>query len=186
MGFTIAGLCITAGTLLLVFVLLIGQGFLGGDNTSIPASNTQQPNTVRSNQTASATQTPTPTTPQITPTPTLPGQGLLDTSVLSSDFNEQTGQVIQETTSFQVNQKIYVILSLHPGGTSRAVCLNWYLNGSLVNLYPFEVDPASNYKYYSYTMMHAAGNGRLDISLASTTACTDAILAQKLDFTVGP
>ena len=164
------------GILGLVFVYFIGQAFLLGINTSTSSGNTQQPTTTKSDQTA--------TTSPVTPTPTLPGQDLLDTSVLSNSFNEQTGQVLQQSTDFKVNQKIYVILSLHPGGNSHLVCLDWYLNDLSVNKLAFQINPAFNYKYYSYAIMSATGKGHVDILLTSTTACTDAILAQELTFTV--
>jgi hypothetical protein len=181
-GLTSAGLCIIAGSLLLVFVYLVGQGFLPAETTT--TSNTQLSNTVKANQTATATHLSTPTPLPITPTPTLPGQSLLDTSVLASAFNEQTGQIIQQATDFRVNQKIYVILGLRSGGNSHAVCLDWYLNDQAVNKFAFEVNPASNFHYYSYTTMPTTGSGRVEISLASTTACADAIMARKLRFTV--
>lgn len=174
-GFTIAGLCIITGSLLLVFVYFMGQGFLPDSNTSNP----QPLTTVGSSQTATVTQvTPSPT-PPVTPTPILPGQSLLDTSMLSRDFKQ-----IQPSTAFKVNQKIFVILTLHPGGHSHAVCLSWYLNNRPVNNFAFEVNPAANYNYYSYTIMPTPGKGSVDISLASTTACADEIMAQTLSFTV--
>jgi hypothetical protein len=178
-GFTSAGLCIFAGTLLLFFVYLIGQGFLPAGTT--PTSDTQLSNMVKANQTATVTYHSKPSTPPITPTPTLPGQGLLDIAVLSNDFNGT-----QPLTDFKVNQTIYVVLSLHPGSNSRAICLNWYLNDQLVKNFAFDViNPTYNYHYYSYTTMPTTGSGRVDISLASTTtACTDAIMAKKLAFTV--
>jgi hypothetical protein len=114
----------------------------------------------------------------------LPAQSLLASAVLASNFNEQTGQILQQSTDFKVNQKIYVVLSLRPRGDSHAACLNWYLNNLLVNKFAFEVNPASNYNYYSYAIMSTTGNGRVEISLASTTDCADALLAQKLNFTV--
>jgi hypothetical protein len=183
MGFTIAGLCIIAGSFLLIFVYLIGQGFLPGGETRT-LSETEQSSTARANQTATAIHAPTSTIPPITVTPTLPGQDLLETSVLASNFNEQTGQIIQEATDFKTNQKIYVVFRLHPEGTKHAACLKWYLDDQLVNQFAFDVNPAYNYNYYSYTSMPTAGSGRVDISLASTTGCSNAILAQKLSFTV--
>jgi hypothetical protein len=178
-GFTSAGLCIFAATLLLVFVYLIGQGFLPAGTT--PTSDTQLSNTVKANQTATVSHPSKPSTPSITPTPTLPGQGLLDIAVLSNDLNGT-----QPLTDFKANQTIYVVLSLHSSGNSHAVCLNWYLNNQLVKDFAFDVIPAYNYRYYSYTTMSTTGNGRVDISLASTTACNDAIMAKKLAFTVTP
>lgn len=176
-GLTSAGLCIFAGSLLLVFVYLVGQGFL--PTAAAPTSSIQQADIVKANQTATATYLSKSSSPAITPTPTLPGQGLLDISVLSSDLNG-----MQPSTDFKVNQTIYVVLTLHPGGNSHAVCLDWYLNNQLVKPFGFEVDPTSNDDYYSYTTMLTAGSGHVDISLASTTACIDPILAKKLNFTV--
>jgi len=155
----------------------VGQGSSPAGTTS--PGNTQLANTVKINQTATATYLSKPTVPPITPTPTLPGQDLLDMSVLSNDFNN-----IQPLTDFKVNQTIYVVLTLHPGGTSHEVCLNWFLNDLLVKKFAFAVDPTSNYHYYSYTTMLTTGSGYVEISLASTTACSDDILAKKLYFTV--
>jgi hypothetical protein len=185
MGFTVAGLCIMAGSFLLIFVYLVGQGFFPGGETT-PLSDVERSGTARANQTATAIYAPTSTTTPITATPTLPGQDLLDTSVLASNFNEQTGQIIQESTAFKANQKIYVVFSLHQGGNMHAACLNWYLNDQLVNQFAFDVSPFSNYNYYSYVIISNPGSGHINISLASTKACTDAILAQKLSFTVSP
>lgn len=176
-GLTSAGLCIVAGSLLLVFVYLVGQGFLPPG--AAPTSNIPQANIVKANQTATATYLSKPSSPAITPTPTLPGQGLLDISVLSNDLNG-----LQPATDFKVNQTIYVVLSLHPGGNSHAICLDWYLNDQSVKKFGFEVDPTSTDHYYSYTIMVTTGNGHVDISLASTKACIDTILAKKLNFTV--
>lgn len=183
-GFTIAGLCILAGGFLLTFVYFIGQGFQPEGGTTTTASTTQPSVTAIATQKPEPTIASTPTAPAVTTTPILPGQNLLDTSVLGLGINSQTGQVVQQSTSFQVNQKIYVVLSLHPGGNSHTICLNWYLNDQSVNMFSFEVDPTSNYNYYSFAAMSAPGNGRVEISLASTTSCADATMAQKLSFTV--
>jgi hypothetical protein len=185
-GFTIAALCIIAGGFLLIFVYFIGQEVLPGSGTAANSGITLQSTTTPKSQTQVPTTTvvSTATISPATPTPTLPGQNLLDTSVLASNFNEQTGQIIQQSTTFQVDQKVYVVFALHPGGNSHTVCLNWYLNDQSVNTFSFQVNPASNYSYYSYTMMHTAGNGRVDISLSSTTDCTGATMAKQLTFTI--
>jgi hypothetical protein len=183
-GFTVAGLCILAGGFLLTFVYFIGQGLLPDGGAATTANTTQPSITAVAHSQPTPTIVPTPTTTAVTQTPTLPGQNLLDTSVLGTGVNPQTGQIVQQSTSFQVNQKIYVVLSLHPGGNIHTVCLNWYLNDQSVNTFSFEVNPASNYNYYSYASIGTAGNGRVEISLASTTSCVDATMAQKLSFTV--
>jgi hypothetical protein len=177
-GLTAAGLCIMVGSLLLILVYLVGQGVLpSGETTTI--SNAQQTNTAKLAQTATVTQAPTSTIPPVTPTPVLPGQNLLNSSVLSNDFNNP-----QSSTDFKVNQKIYAILSLRVSSNTHTVCLNWYLNNQLVNAYSSEVNPASNYKYYYWATMQTPGNGYVSISLSSTMSCTNAVLAQKLNFTV--
>jgi hypothetical protein len=181
-GLTSAGLCIVAGSVLLIFVYLVGQGLLPVGAT--PASDTQLSNAVKANQTATAMYRSTPTTPAITPTPTLPGQGLLDTAVLSNNFDQQTGQILQQSTSFQVDQTIYLVFTMHPGGSSHTACVNWYLNDQLMNPSSQAVGSASNIKYFFYTIMHTPGHGHIDILLSSTTVCSDAILAKRLLFTV--
>jgi hypothetical protein len=177
-GLTAAGLCIMVGSLLLILVYLVGQGVLpGGETTTLSVD--QQTSTARATQAASVTQAPTSTIPPLTPTPTWPGQNLLNSSVLSNDFNNP-----QSLTDFKVNQKIYAVLSLRAGSTTHTVCLNWYLNNQLVNAYSSEVNPASNYKYYYWATMQTPGSGYVGVSLASTMSCSNAVLAQKLNFTV--
>jgi hypothetical protein len=183
LALTIAGLCIFAGGFLLVFIYLIEQGFLLENEVTSPLLSTMTPITqTHQSPTAQAQVTPTPIT--ASPTAVLPGQDLLDTATLASQFNEQTGQIIQLGTTFAVNQKFYIVFSLHPGGQSNLVCLSWYLNNQQVSSLYLRVNPASNYSYFSYITMSAAGPGRVDVSVTSTNDCTAALLARQLPFTI--
>lgn len=180
LGFVIAGLCVVTGGLLLIFVYFTGL--------SLPQSNSLSVNGI----TPVATQAIIPSsttaiTPTITPTATkstaFPGEQYINDPQMASSINAATAQPLKTTTTFAVNQRIYVTFTIHPNGKSGAVCLAWYLNNHLVNQFAFLVS-ASAGSGYSYDLYGAAGPSYVRISWASTTACSDALLAQQVSFTV--
>ena len=185
-GFTVAGLCVLTGGLLLVLVYMMAQGL--PPSTS---SNASSIGTVAAKSASLATKAPTPGTTDatatglaVTPTPTFPGQQYIDNAQVASAVNTKTAQPTQLATNFKVSQQIFVTFAVHPGGRNGAVCLLWYLNTHQFTHYEFlasgNATPA-----YSYAYPGSAGTGYVEIYWASTTACSDKILAQHVDFTVG-
>lgn len=178
LGFTVAGLCILIGGLILIFVYFMAIGFPGGSSNNTATTNSAS---------NGSTLTKAPTT-TVAPSPaasatTYPGQQYIDNAQMASAIDTTTKQPTQLTTTFKTNQKIYVIFQLHPAGHGGAVCLLWYLNGKQVTNFSF---PASAYSKlsYAYSIYGQAGAGYVDIYWASTTQCTDQVLAQHIDFTV--
>ena len=102
---------------------------------------------------------------------------------MASTINFNTAQPIQTTTTFKVKQRIYVTFAIHPNGKSGAICLYWYLNNHAVTEFPFPVTAAAS-AAYSYAIYGGRGNGYVEIYWASTTACSDRMLAQHVPFTV--
>ena len=102
---------------------------------------------------------------------------------MASLVNTTTAQPLQLTTTFKVNQKIYVSFNIHPDSKNGAVCLIWYLNNKKVTQFPFSVT-ASARAGYSYAIYGGTGPAYVEIYWASTTTCSDKILAQRVDFTV--
>jgi len=178
-GFILAGLCVITGGLILVFVYFMASG--------LPSTNTTSASmgapTTTSGTLPSAT---TVSSPTVLPSQTVgafPGQQYIDNAQMASMVNTNTAQPLQTTTRFKVNQRIYVTFNIHPNGKSGAVCLLWYLNSRIVTLYPFAVTTAAN-AGYSYAIYGTAGEGYVEIYWASSTTCSDKILAQHVNFTV--
>jgi len=176
LGFVIAGLCILAGALILVFVYFIAIGSPGGNATT--TTGTGSPVSL-------PTKAPTPTaTTAPTPTATIyPGQQYINNAQMASAVDSSSLQPTQLTTTFKTNQKIYVTFQLHPAGHTGAVCLLWYLNGQQITQYSFPVSANSKLSY-AYAIYGRTGAAYVEIYWASTTQCTDQLLAQHVDFTV--
>ncbi len=176
LGFIIAGLCVTAGAMILIFVYFMAMSVPGTSTT-----NTGSPGIVR------ATPSPVPTvaSPTAVPSPTsvLPGQQYISNPQIGSAVDTKTARVTQPTTTFKVKQFIYVTFVVHPAGHSGAVCLLWYVNSQTFTNFAFAVTPTDTVAY-SYTISRVAGPGYVELYWASTTACTDKTLAQRVSFTV--
>lgn len=180
LGFIVATIFVATGALLLVLVYILALG--------LPMHNTLSALTGTPQATRSILPTPTmaASTPTALPTPTtsaFPGQQYIDSPQMASAINFNTAQPIQTTTTFKVNQRIYVTFEIHPNGKSGAICLYWFLNNHTVTQYPFSVTAAAR-AAYSYAIYGGTGNGYVEIYWASTTACSDRILAQHVTFTV--
>jgi hypothetical protein len=132
----------------------------------------------------------TPTTPILTPTavpsPTagaFPGSQYINNAQMASTVNTTTAQPLLVSTTFKVNQKIYVTFNINPNGKNGAVCLYWYLNNKSVTQFPFAVT-ANAKAGYSYAIYGGTGPAYVDIYWASTISCSDKILAQHVNFTI--
>jgi hypothetical protein len=183
-GFTIAGLCILSGGLILLLVYIISLQLpslaTGTTSTTIPA------NTPTSQSLSPGAQaTATPEVPTATPTPSLPGKAYIDNAQMGSSLILNTAQLSQATTTFTVNQKIFVTFMVHSLNTGGAVCLNWYVNQKQFSQFSFAVGAGSQHAY-SYAFAGSAGPGSVSISWASSTDCTDKMLAQVVTFTITP
>jgi hypothetical protein len=181
LGFTAAALCVIAGGLLLLFVFFLAASAPGNPSSGVGSANTQH---------TSISPTPQPPSPSPTnaPSPTamsFPGQQYISNAQMASQINTQTTQPTQLSTTFMVNQKIYVTFQLHPAGQSGAVCLLWYLNGRQVTGYNFAVGQYSSGSY-SYAIYGGSGTGTVEVYWASSTSCADKQLAQRVNFTVTP
>jgi len=173
--FTVAGLCILAGALILVFVYVSAIVSPGGNTTTTGAGS----------PVSLPTKTPTPTaTTAPTPTATIyPGQQYINNAQMASAINSSSLQPTQLTTTFKTNQKIYVTFQLHPAGHTGAVCLLWYLNGQQITQYSFAISANSKLSY-AYATYGGTGAAYVELYWASTMQCTDQLLAQHVDFTV--
>lgn len=176
LGFTLAGLCVLTGGLILVFVYFLAIGL-----PKHSSNNTGTTNSI----TSVSTPTTAPTATAIpSPTATIyPGQQYIDNAQMASAVDTNSLQPTQLTTTFKTNQKIYVAFQLHPAGHSGAVCLIWYLNGAQITHYSFAVGANSKLSY-AYSIYGSAGSAYVEINWASTTQCTDQVLAQHVGFTV--
>lgn len=181
-GFTVAGLCVFIAGLLLAFVYFMTSSSSLVSSQTTTGSLTSPPTKLQSTDTPIATRTsPSPTA---TSTGAFPGQQYIDNAQTAGTINTATAQPIQVASSFKVNQRIYVTLNVHNAGRSGAMCFHWLLNDKeIAKIYglPLAANVPTAYSYVSY---ESPGAGTVEIYWASTPACTDSQLAQKVSFTV--
>ena len=175
LGFIVAGLCVITGGLILVFVYFMAIG-LPGNSTNNSAVKTNTVQTTSSPAAASS--------PASSPTATLfPGQKYIDKAQMASSVDPTSRQATQLATTFKANQHIYITFQLHPAGQNGAACLFWYMNNKQFFAYQLTIYP-NEQATYSYASYGGTGSGYVEIYWASTTRCSDKILAQHVDFTI--
>jgi len=178
LGFIVAGLCILAGGLILIFVYFLAIG-LPGSSSSNSATTTSTPSVSTSTPTTAPTTTTIPS-----PTATVfPGQQYIDHAQMTTAVDLNSLQPTQLTTTFKTSQKIYVSFQLHPPGHSGAFCVIWYLNSKQIANFSLPVSSTSKYSY-AYSIYSRTGAAYVELYWASTLQCTDQVLAQHVDFTV--
>lgn len=180
-GFVVAGVCVMSAALILMFVYFMAMGL--SSNTPAGVVGTSYAPTVTSSLSptpaASLTSTPTASATKAD----LPGEQFISEAETATAVDTTTSKALDPVTTFSVNQKVYITFHLHPAGQAGAVCLLWYLNGKETAQFEFSVSPADE-AAYSYAIFRQAGAGYVDIFWASTTACTDKLLAQHVVFDV--
>jgi hypothetical protein len=177
-GFTIAGLCLICGALILVFVYFLAPGL---DTASNQSSTTNNPISV-------PTVSPSPTV-AASPTPTFPGQQYISDAQMASQVDTTTAQPIMLATTFKAGQRIYVTFNVHaPNDGPGGVCLLWYLNDKLIPTSAYNFSVNSSTSAYSYFTIDSAGNGSVEIywlaSPQSTCADPTKLLGTRLQFTI--
>ena len=180
LGFIVAGLCILIGSLLLIFVYFSAIGLPGGNaSNSAITTNTSTPNV----STSTPTTVPTATAIPSQTATTYPGQQYIDNAQMSAAVDPNTLQSSQLTTTFKTSQKIYVSFQVHPNGHAGAVCIIWYLNSKQITNFSLPVGATSKYSY-AYAIYGGPGPAYVELYWASSTQCTNQVLAQHADFTV--
>ncbi len=177
-GFIVAGLCVIVAAVILISVYLTAVDL--SSNTPDASMATSSTAIV----TSSLSPTPTASAAATSATATsLPGALFIYQAEMASAVDSNSGKAATLATTFSAGQKIYVILQLHPVNQPGAVCLLWYLNGKETTHFEFPVGPTDRIAY-SYTIDRQPGAGYVDIFWASTTGCTNALLAQHVLFNV--
>ncbi|GHO87277.1 hypothetical protein KSZ_52830 [Dictyobacter formicarum] len=174
----------------MVFVFIMAQS-LPLTQTTVSTNVAPEPNT-KPVATKPATTQPAATQPQTTPTatPTTPISGNLyvDNTSITNGVDMRTGQPLQPTQTFRLGQSVYVTMIIHQAAYSGAICLDWSVNN---HVYPYS-NPATpggatylaQTSAYFYYKPGSVGSGSVDISWASSTACTDKVPIQHFLFTV--
>ncbi len=163
-GLIVAGLCVFTGALILILVYFMAMGLSSNTSGMDPG-----------------------TSPTLNASPTatnLPGEQFIDGAQTASSIDFKTAKATEPTSTFNVNQKIYVIFHLHSVEQTGAVCLLWYLNGRKIEHAQFSVSTNSRRESYSYAIYKKSGAGLVDIYWASSTDCSDKLLAQQVNFNV--
>jgi hypothetical protein len=175
----VAALCVITGGLLLLFVYFLAMGTSGSPSSVTGNSNTQHAAT----SPTSILPSPSPTSAPSSTATAFPGQQYIDNAQMASAIDSKTRKPTQLSTTFKIDQKIYVTFQLNPAGQSGAVCLLWYLNGRQVTGYNFATGQYST-PSFSYAIYGGTGAGAVEVYWASSTSCSDKQLAQRVDFTV--
>ena len=180
LGFIVAGLCILAVSLILISVYFSASGVPGG-NSSNSATTTSTSTTNLS--TSTPTSAPTATASPSQTATTYPGQTYIDNAKMSAAVDTNTLQPSQFTTTFKTGQNMYVSFQVHPNGHAGAVCLIWYLTSKPIIKFSLHVNATSKYSY-AYAIYGGSGLAYVELYWASSTQCTDKVLAQHVAFTV--
>lgn len=179
-GFFFAAFFVITGGIMLVLVYILGLGLPPTSATTVLVGPPKATSSILPAATAIAHK------PTVLPTPTtnaFPAQQYITNPQMANAVNISTAQPLQTTTTFHVNQRIYVTFTLQPNGKSGAVCLYWFLNNHSVTQYPFAV-PSTARAAYSFAIYGGKGAAFVEIYWASTISCSDRLLAQHVNFTV--
>lgn len=181
-GYFIAALCVGTGGFLLLFVYFMGLSLPTGGMSSLnPAS----PILTQAVQPSPTIARPSPTTAATATSSgnnAFPGQKYIDNPQMAVAVNPATAQPEQLSTTFTVNQKIYVTFSILPNGENGTVCLSWFLNNHTVTHFSFAAGTARS--GYSYAIYGGTGTAYVQIAWANSNTCNNALLAQQVNFTV--
>jgi hypothetical protein len=181
-GYFIAALCVGTGGLLLLFVYFMGLSLPTG---GMPGPNPASPIQTQAVQPSPTVPRPSPTTAATTTSSrnnAFPGQKYIDNPQMAVAVNTATAQPEQLSTTFTVNQKIYVTFSILPNGKNGTVCLSWFLNNHPVTHFFFAAGTADS--GYSYAIYGGTGRGYVQIAWANSNSCNNALLAEQVNFSV--
>lgn len=178
LGFTVAGICLIVGGLILTFVSIMAQPLLSVDTSSF------QTTPITPRNTSPAITHPSPAVATLTPTEVFPGAQYITNAQMASAVDKVTGQATQYATNYSTNQRIYVTFAINAGQQGGAVCLRWYMNNQYISHYEFSVGKNQLYNSYSYNSTSNPGTGYVEVYWATTVACTDKLLAARATFTV--
>jgi hypothetical protein len=131
---------------------------------------------------------PVPTTPGITPTSAATGSKYIDNVQIGTNLDMTRVQIVQSTRNFQAGQRIYITMNVNSIGYQGAVCLDWYVQSAFLTHYAFSTtaDPSQPHATaWSYAISTRQGPGYVNVFWASSLACADKVLAQRVDFNVG-
>ena len=180
LGFIVAGLCILAASLILISVYFSATDLPGGNSSnSATTTSASTPNISTSTPTSAPTATAIPSQTATSH----PGQQYIDNAQMSAAVDANTLQPSQFTTTFKTGQNIYVSFQVHPNGHAGAVCLIWYLTSKQIIKFSLHVSAASKYSY-AYAIYGGSGSAYVELYWASSTQCSDKVLAQHVAFTV--
>lgn len=99
-------------------------------------------------------------------------------SAVDSNYNPTT-----TASTFTVQQRIYVTFQINSNGSDGYIEGRWFLNGQRVYTYTFKHSAANTQGYFSIPY-NRAGNGAIALYWCTKADCSDAQLAQVVQFTV--
>lgn len=99
-------------------------------------------------------------------------------NAVDSNYNPTT-----TTSTFTVQQRIYVTFQINSNGNDGYIEGRWFLNGQRVYTYTFHHSASNTQGYFSIPYTRA-GNGAIALYWCTKSDCSDAQLAQVVQFTV--
>ena len=189
LGFTAAGVCIGVGALILIIVFILAQSLPAPANADVQPAPQNEGNKAAATVAIIPTPSPepSPTAPSVTPTPGTPGSKYIDNIQIGTTMNMNRVEITQVTKDFQAGQRIYITMNVNSAGYQGAVCLDWYVQNSFLTHYAFPTtaDPSLPHSTaWSYATSTRQGPGYVNVFWASSMACADKVLAQKVDFNI--
>ncbi|MBA2681499.1 MAG: hypothetical protein H0U76_24255 [Ktedonobacteraceae bacterium] len=190
LSFTMAGICIGTGALILILVFVLAQNLPAPANAQVQPTGKVEGNNQGSKREATtvlATPSPSPTTPGVTPTPETAGSKYIDNIQIGTTMDTNRVQITQSTREFKAGQRIYITMNVNSVGYQGAACLDWYVQNAFLTHYAFPTtaDPSMPHSTaWSYALSTRQGPGYVNVFWASSIACVDKVLAQRVDFNV--
>jgi hypothetical protein len=194
LGFTVAGICIGAGALILILVFIMAQSLPAPASAEVQVQPTQQEKSNNEGNQKEATvlvtpsPVPSPTALTATPSPGTTGSQYIDNVQIGTTMDMNRVQIAQGTRDFRAGQKIFITMNVNSIGYQGAVCLDWYVQNTFLTHYAFSTtaDPSLPHATaWSYAISTRQGPGYVNVFWASSLACGDKVLAQRVDFNVG-
>ncbi|GCF08538.1 hypothetical protein [Dictyobacter arantiisoli] len=189
LGYTVAGMCFMAATLIMIFVFIMAQNLPATNEQAAASSSTNGPKVIIQPTNTSHRPGITPTTVSVTPTPSVAAAGSYIHNInLASSVNTGTGQPVQTANIFHFGQPVYITMTIQQAAYSGAVCLQWTINQQVIPYAAAAAPTGAAYltqtNAYFYYKPGGIGPGSVDVYWASTTACANKVFIQHLPFTV--
>jgi len=178
-----------------VLLLCIGVFFglyeSGKNSLNANATATADVQTQTANNNPTAAPTTAPTSVPTTASGSSPSGNSIDSTAASIVTNPVMASAVDSNyrptttaSTFQVNQKIYVTFDLNLNGSTGYVEAKWYINGQIYVSRNFAANNPNYINGYFWQEYTTPGQGAVELYWCTQSNCSDAALADFVNFTV--